>query len=188
MYSEEIYKTAFIRGMEGLITDGKTERACELLKQRVIDLEIQNRKIMHIIKKLTGHQKLKYEDLFNEDTSRKSYYVHSKIFYNSQGWKSLRFDFIKNMKSSGKMKCVHCGATGDAVHFHVDHINPRSVFPELALEIKNLQLLCADCNMGKTNKIIEPGLQGIVKKVKKEESKIILRKKMLPPEPPKPMT
>src|SRR5262249_39926358 len=30
-----------------------------------------------------------------------------------------------------------------------DHIKPRSKFPELELELGNLQVLCADCNLGK---------------------------------------
>lgn len=34
---------------------------------------------------------------------------------------------------------------------HVDHIQPRSKRPELALCFENLQLLCADCNLGKSN-------------------------------------
>jgi len=34
---------------------------------------------------------------------------------------------------------------------HVDHIKPRSRYPELSLEIENLQVLCEDCNMGKSN-------------------------------------
>ena len=38
------------------------------------------------------------------------------------------------------------------VVIHVDHIKPRSKFPELALEFDNLQILCDDCNIGKCNK------------------------------------
>lgn len=34
---------------------------------------------------------------------------------------------------------------------HVDHIKPRSKYPELELEFTNLQILCADCNLGKRN-------------------------------------
>jgi hypothetical protein len=34
---------------------------------------------------------------------------------------------------------------------HVDHIKSRSKHPDLALEITNLQVLCADCNIGKSN-------------------------------------
>jgi 5-methylcytosine-specific restriction endonuclease McrA len=35
---------------------------------------------------------------------------------------------------------------------HVDHIKPRSKYPELEYEISNLQILCDDCNLGKGNR------------------------------------
>ena len=35
---------------------------------------------------------------------------------------------------------------------NIDHIKPRKFFPELALDILNLQLLCAKCNKRKGNK------------------------------------
>jgi 5-methylcytosine-specific restriction endonuclease McrA len=34
---------------------------------------------------------------------------------------------------------------------HVDHILPRSKFPELELDIDNLQVLCEECNLAKSN-------------------------------------
>ena len=41
-----------------------------------------------------------------------------------------------------------CGSTE---RIHVDHIKPRSKYPELELDINNLQVLCEDCNIGKSN-------------------------------------
>jgi 5-methylcytosine-specific restriction endonuclease McrA len=38
--------------------------------------------------------------------------------------------------------------------FNVDHIKSRKKFPELPLNPKNLQVLCADCNAGKGNRTI----------------------------------
>jgi 5-methylcytosine-specific restriction endonuclease McrA len=35
---------------------------------------------------------------------------------------------------------------------HVDHIKSRKKYPELALDINNLQVLCSACNHGKGNK------------------------------------
>ena len=37
------------------------------------------------------------------------------------------------------------------VRIVVDHIKPRSRFPGLELDPDNLQILCSDCNMGKSN-------------------------------------
>ena len=35
---------------------------------------------------------------------------------------------------------------------HVDHIKPKSTHPHLALVKSNMQVLCEDCNMGKSNR------------------------------------
>jgi hypothetical protein len=40
-----------------------------------------------------------------------------------------------------------CGAKDGAPH--IDHIKPRSKYPELELDEDNLQVLCKDCNYGK---------------------------------------
>lgn len=40
----------------------------------------------------------------------------------------------------------------DGVKLHVDHIKPKSLFLHLAYDLNNLQVLCEDCNMGKSNK------------------------------------
>lgn len=48
--------------------------------------------------------------------------------------------------------CMKCGGI-DVLH--VDHIKPKSKFPELALDINNLQVLCEECNMAKGNKYVK---------------------------------
>ena len=67
-------------------------------------------------------------------------------FFYSQEWKTLRYRALLNY---GR-RCSCCGATPEqGKRMHVDHIKPRSKYPELALEITNLQILCEDCNIGK---------------------------------------
>lgn len=67
-------------------------------------------------------------------------------FLQSWKWTELRY---RALKLHGR-RCQCCGATpADGIVLHVDHIKPRSKFPELALEINNLQVLCAACNKGK---------------------------------------
>lgn len=73
--------------------------------------------------------------------------VPAEEFYASLSWKKARYQALA--RSAGKCEC--CGATGDKSPLHVDHIKPRSKYPDLALEITNLQVLCADCNIGKLN-------------------------------------
>lgn len=68
-----------------------------------------------------------------------------KQFYDSDRWIALRYQAIR---FHGK-KCQCCGTT--EAEFHVDHIKPRSKFPHLELDFDNLQILCRDCNIGKSN-------------------------------------
>jgi hypothetical protein len=70
-------------------------------------------------------------------------------FYESREWRELRYKVLK--EHGGKCEC--CGKTArDGVVIHVDHIKPRSKFPSLELVFENLQVLCEDCNLGKSNK------------------------------------
>ncbi len=51
-------------------------------------------------------------------------------------------------------KCVYCGkspATDANVELHIDHIIPFSKGGDNSLS--NLQALCRDCNLGKSNHI-----------------------------------
>lgn len=67
-------------------------------------------------------------------------------FYHSREWRELRYKvFVKYGR-----QCQCCGTTEGV--FHVDHIKPRSLFPELELSIENLQVLCEACNLGKSNR------------------------------------
>ena len=71
-------------------------------------------------------------------------------FYVSKEWRTVRYRVIKKHGGS----CMACGRS-KKVHgivIHVDHIKPRSIYPDLALTYDNLQLLCEDCNLGKSNK------------------------------------
>ncbi|MBY5920625.1 HNH endonuclease [Ferrimonas balearica] len=70
-------------------------------------------------------------------------------FYQSQQWLRLRYEALQKHGNY----CACCGAQGGAeVQLHVDHIKPRSTHPELALCLENLQVLCAACNRGKSNR------------------------------------
>lgn len=66
-------------------------------------------------------------------------------FYDSKVWKELRYRVIRTYGRN----CAACKSTQGQMH--VDHIKPRSKYPELALDFSNLQVLCAVCNVGKSN-------------------------------------
>lgn len=63
-------------------------------------------------------------------------------------WKELRAVVFKR---DGHF-CRHCstGPTHDNP-LHIDHVKPRSKFPELALDISNLRVLCSKCNISKSD-------------------------------------
>ena len=68
-------------------------------------------------------------------------------FYDSKEWQKARYFVLR--KYGGK--CQLCGRSykEDGIVIHVDHIKPRSKYPELELDKNNLQVLCKDCNLGK---------------------------------------
>jgi len=68
-------------------------------------------------------------------------------FYHTQKWKRLR---LKAFEVCGT-KCQCCGRSSPEVILDVDHIKPRSKYPELELKLDNLQILCRECNQGKSN-------------------------------------
>ena len=67
-------------------------------------------------------------------------------FLSSFQWRKLRMEAIKKYGA----KCQCCGASPrDGAVINVDHIKPRRRYPELSLDINNLQVLCETCNHGK---------------------------------------
>ncbi len=66
-------------------------------------------------------------------------------FYKSDEWKKLR----RNILILYGKRCMKCGVTHCEIH--VDHIKPRSLFPELELDPSNTQILCKPCNEKKSN-------------------------------------
>lgn len=70
-------------------------------------------------------------------------------FYQSEEWRSVRYKALE--LSDGA--CCLCGRSRKhGIVLHVDHIKPRSIYPTLEVDLNNLQVLCDDCNLGKSNK------------------------------------
>lgn len=67
-------------------------------------------------------------------------------FYDKREWLELRYRALQI--HGGHCQCCGNGPSpGNPLQ--VDHIKPRSKFPELELDLHNLQVLCKSCNMGK---------------------------------------
>lgn len=72
----------------------------------------------------------------------------NRSFYDSRQWLELRYEALR--RHGGR--CLCCGRSAkDGIVIHVDHVKPRSNYPELELDIDNLQVLCHECNLGKLN-------------------------------------
>ena len=69
-------------------------------------------------------------------------------FLSTFEWRKVRMVALKKYGP----RCQCCGATpADGLKMHVDHIKPRKLYPQLALDVSNLQILCEECNHGKGN-------------------------------------
>lgn len=66
-------------------------------------------------------------------------------FYMSPEWLCLRSQVIATYGAV----CMRCQSTSS---ISVDHIYPRSLYPNLELEFDNMQVLCRSCNSSKTNR------------------------------------
>ena len=83
-----------------------------------------------------------------ESVSRQVPVEAQKDFLESYQWRALRMAVLKKYGP----KCMCCGATPQhGAVMNVDHIKPRRLFPHLALDMDNLQVLCHECNHGKGN-------------------------------------
>jgi len=87
-----------------------------------------------------------YDKARNKIIKRTKGKVDPNSFYLTDAWMTIR-NKAKRLYGSVCMKCRKEG-----IEIHVDHILPRSLFPALALDIHNLQILCKKCNLDKSNK------------------------------------
>jgi len=80
---------------------------------------------------------------------KRTYATSNGSFYESDEWRELRYQAIK--ENGARCQCCGRSPQNHGIVLHVDHIKPRSKFPELELSASNLQILCEDCNIGKKN-------------------------------------
>ena len=88
--------------------------------------------------------------IIGEVTSEQSSYSrkNAQRLYDSPEWQQIRYFVLKRDKGI----CQLCGRSRkDGVVLHVDHIVPLSIDWSKRLNPQNLQTLCADCNLGKSN-------------------------------------
>lgn len=109
-----------------------------------------NRAISRIERKLTKQTSLRanwkplksHHDVMRHQEMMVLANCSSEVFYRSKEWKKFRFHVL----SRRQKVCVICKSQHE---IQVDHIKPRSLYPDLAFEESNMQLLCKTCNEGK---------------------------------------
>lgn len=116
-------------------------------KDRIISKFLEERKPqLKQIREKINELNLELEKKKNE---ARAYRFVAKKFYESPEWRSLRYEVLKEQGA----RCCLCGRTAkDGVVLHVDHIIPLSKDWSRRLDKDNLQVLCEDCNLGKSNK------------------------------------
>jgi hypothetical protein len=83
---------------------------------------------------------------------RKRKIEEAEQFYSSPEWAMVRKQVIKQ---KGRV-CAECGRKiTQNFDITIDHIKPRSRYPDLALKIENLRVLCRSCNSAKGNREFE---------------------------------
>jgi hypothetical protein len=101
------------------------------------------------------HERFPLEGVVHPKTPRKPLQekpcapaVTGDDFLRTYEWRRLRMQALTKYGA----RCQCCGATpATGAIMNVDHIKPRRLFPELALDLENLQVLCDACNHGKGN-------------------------------------
>src|SRR5918997_3004765 len=82
-------------------------------------------------------------------------WIASREFLRTHAWAVIRYQALKKYGGTCKACGIRAGMTGDdgrKAVIHVDHIKCRKYYPQLALNISNLQPLCNLCNWGKGNR------------------------------------
>ena len=100
-----------------------------------------------------------YVRSYTRNTSSSSYRSRSSSsyrnnYYNYRLYNSSARDFSKSMKQKQYLqqggRCRHCGKYGSMSDMHADHIIPYSKGGRTTAS--NLQILCRDCNLKKSNR------------------------------------
>ena len=93
-------------------------------------------------------QKKSNSKIYRSPKKPKNNPIASDQFLSTYEWRKVRMEALKKYGP----KCMCCGATpATGAVMNVDHIKPRKLWPSLALNIENLQILCNECNHGKGN-------------------------------------
>lgn len=126
----------------------KNKKKIEYYDGIIIKQKQTKQPIKHLKQKINVSVNVDIKPVGYNQKSKKSEEINTDNFYDTWAWKDIRYQALHKC---GR-RCMSCGASplrDNKVVLHVDHIKPFRKYPELALDINNLQVLCEDCNMGK---------------------------------------
>ena len=111
--------------------------------------------IQSLVSKLIESLPISHLKMYRDEAQRiGNYYTPRAIFVRwrdsigGQSWKEAQFLKLKRV-------CPSCRNSFSSISdFDIDHKKPLSKFPELAIEIHNLQILCRQCNASKGDRIL----------------------------------
>jgi 5-methylcytosine-specific restriction endonuclease McrA len=147
-----VYAQAITLAMKVIGVENYSGHPRNFIKQNLLELEAHVKKNALEISRYKNNRNLVSKVVSKPSSSPKSLRVSginvkSTEFLSTYEWRKLRMMALKKYGA----RCQCCGATPPNAVMNVDHIKPRKLFPSLALDINNLQILCHECNHGKGN-------------------------------------
>lgn len=150
-----IYAQAIKLAMEVVGVESYSGHPRNFIKQHLLALEIHVKKNASEVLKYKNNRSIAEPVVPRPSTTKRSekftvsgVNVATDSFLSTYEWRKLR---MQALKLHGR-KCMCCGASPETgAVMNVDHIKPRKLFPSLAMDINNLQVLCHECNHGKGN-------------------------------------
>lgn len=97
------------------------------------------------------------DDFVLPDKSDKKILVGNSVEYKKENSRSVALSVRLDVLNRDKFRCVFCGkspATDVGTILHIDHIIPFSKGGKS--DLSNLQTLCFECNLGKSDREIKP--------------------------------
>lgn len=95
------------------------------------------------------------DDFILPDQEEQKMQQENKIEYKKENSRNVSLSLRLSVLSRDNFRCVFCGkspATDIGTKLHIDHIEPFSKGGKSTL--KNLQTLCEECNLGKSNRVV----------------------------------
>jgi len=95
------------------------------------------------------------DDFVLPDREEQKTQQENKVEYKKENSRNISLSVRLDVLSRDKFRCVFCGkspATDIGTKLHIDHIEPFSKGGRSTLE--NLQTLCEECNLGKSNRVV----------------------------------